>query len=352
MPISYCGHEDNKWIFTIIIMEEQIMRKKWDNKIVVKKIAAGVIAITIVAAGVFATKAVIRKIDTQKKHEQLVKLNEDGADAVNKLYLNMGDQKALVGSTIQVEAYVVPQTELASSVEFSSSDNNIFTVTQLGMITVNSEGKATLTAKTGNLAASIIIEGVTDKEQVASEAAADTLPKEYAGISGSATLKPQSANVVYDSSNNQASGDSEDMNVNGEDSIANNDNLQPNIDNVTPETEPDLPPEELQKVRDNIENYGFTKCQDSSYAIYNDGDYYGQVIVDAKAIYIGIKLNSDMTDEAFKNVLKTVLPDSYENCFSIYRSATNDRVMIMDNHKVNIMTGGDHTFINIYALNE
>ena len=57
-----------------------------------------------------------------------------------------------------------------------------------------------------------------------------------------------------------------------------------------------------------------------------------------------------MTDEAFKNVLRTVLPESYENCFSIYKTATNDRVMIMDNHKVNIMTGGDHTFINIYAI--
>ena len=119
---------------------------------------------------------------------------------------------------------------------------------------------------------------------------------------------------------------------------------------MIPETEPDLSPEELQRVRENIENYGFTKCQDSSYAIYNDGDYYGQVIVDSKAIYIGIKSNSDMTDEAFKNVLRTVLPESYENCFSIYKAATNDRVMIMDNHKVNIMTGGDHTFINIYAI--
>ena len=325
-------------------------KKKSDNKIIIKKITAGVIALAIVMAGVFTTKAVIKKRDTKKRHEQLVKMNEQGADTVNELYLNMGDQKVMVGATIQVEAYVVPQTELAASVEFSSSDSNIFTVTQLGMITVNSAGKAVLTAKTGNLATSITIEGVTDEAEVTSEPSVKTLPKEYAGISGSATLKPQSANEVYNGQyNNILQEDDVSDEPNG-DQESGNGNTSIGVDTVIPETEPDLSPEELQRVRENIENYGFTKCQDSSYAIYNDGDYYGQVIVDSKAIYIGIKSNSDMTDEAFKNVLRTVLPESYENCFSIYKVATNDRVMIMDNHKVNIMTGGDHTFINIYAI--
>ena len=336
---------------TIIIMEEQIMKKKKsDNKIIIKKITAGVIALAIVMAGVFTTKAVIKKIDTKKRHEQLVKMNEEGADTVNELYLNMGDQKVMVGATIQVEAYVVPQTELAASVEFSSSDSNIFTVTQLGMITVNSAGKAVLTAKTGNLATSITIEGVTDEAEVTSEPSVKTLPKEYAGISGSATLKPQSANVVYNGQDNDILQEDDASDEPNGDQEAGNGNTSIGVDTVIPETEPDLSPEELQRVRENIENYGFTKCQDSSYAIYNDGDYYGQVIVDSKAIYIGIKSNSDMTDEAFKNVLRTVLPESYENCFSIHKAATNDRVMIMDNHKVNIMTGGDHTFINIYAI--
>ncbi|MEE0960385.1 MAG: Ig-like domain-containing protein [Lachnospiraceae bacterium] len=239
-------------------------KKKSDNKIIIKKITAGVIALAIVTAGVFTTKAVIKKIDTKKRHEQLVKMNEEGADTVNEIYLNMGDQKVMVGATIQVEAYVVPQTELAASVEFSSSDSNIFTVTQLGMITVNSAGKAVLTAKTGNLATSITIEGVTDEAEVTSEPSVKTLPKEYAGISGSATLKPQSANVVYNGQDNDILQEDDASDEPNGDQEAGNGNTSIGVDTVIPETEPDLSPEELQRVRENIENYGFTKCQDSS----------------------------------------------------------------------------------------
>lgn len=325
------------------------------KKVQKKKILVIVLAISvIVALGLGATHIVKSQIK-QKKHDAIVKENEAGADTLNSIYLNMGDQKVLVGNTIQVEAYVIPQTELAASIEFSSSDNEVFTVTQMGVVTVNKVGKATLTAKTGSLATSIVIEGVESEDEVESNEAAVKLPQEYSNVSGTSVLKNNQSSTSDVVSDNTQGADTVTGDSPSEENATSDNTVGENVDVTTPTTEedlPDLPQEDLENVRANIENYGFTKCQDSSYAIYNDGEYYGQVIVDSKAIYIGIKDTSSMTDEAFLNVLKIVLPNSYENCFSIYKSASNDRVMTMDNHKVNIMTGGDHTFINIYALDE
>lgn len=323
------------------------------KKVRTKKVLILILGISVIVAGGLVTTNLIKRQIKQNKNEAMAKENEENADKLNKIYLNMGDQKVLVGNTIQVEAYVIPQTELASSVEFDSSDNEVFTVTQTGVITVKSQGKATLTAKTGSIATSIIIEGVENEQEVESNEAAVKLPQEYAHVDGTSVLKKNTTTTSSDvpTSNEPDNTVTENGGQEVETTLASSG--ENNVTEPTKEEDlPDLPVEDLENVRNNIENYGFTKCQDSSYAIYNDEEYYGQVIVDAKAIYIGIKANSSMTDEAFLNVLKIVLPDNYENCFSIYKSASNDRVMTMDNHKVNIMTGGDHTFINIYALDE
>lgn len=323
------------------------------KKVRTKKVLILILGIAVIVAGGLVTTNLIKRQIKQNKNEAMAKENEENADKLNKIYLNMGDQKVLVGNTIQVEAYVIPQTELASSVEFDSSDNEVFTVTQTGVITVKSQGKATLTAKTGSIATSIIIEGVENEQEVESNEAAVKLPQEYAHVDGTSVLKKNTTTTSSDvpTSNEPDNTVTENGGQEVETTLASSG--ENNVTEPTKEEDlPDLPVEDLENVRNNIENYGFTKCQDSSYAIYNDEEYYGQVIVDAKAIYIGIKANSSMTDEAFLNVLKIVLPDNYENCFSIYKSASNDRVMTMDNHKVNIMTGGDHTFINIYALDE
>lgn len=323
------------------------------KKVRTKKVLILILGIAVIVAGGLVTTNLIKRQIKQNKNEAMAKENEENADKLNKIYLNMGDQKVLVGNTIQVEAYVIPQTELASSVEFDSSDNEVFTVTQTGVINVKSQGKATLTAKTGSIATSIIIEGVENEQEVESNEAAVKLPQEYAHVDGTSVLKKNTTTTSSDipTSNEPDNTVTEIDGQEVETTLASSG--ENNVTEPTKEEDlPDLPVEDLENVRNNIENYGFTKCQDSSYAIYNDEEYYGQVIVDAKAIYIGIKANSSMTDEAFLNVLKIVLPDNYENCFSIYKSASNDRVMTMDNHKVNIMTGGDHTFINIYALDE
>ena len=89
----------------------------------------------------------------------------------------------------------------------------------------------------------------------------------------------------------------------------------------------------------------------SNVYVYTEaGTYYGEIIIQSNVSIIYIKQRSSGFDTRIKGVLAELLPDSYNQVWNNYLSATSDRTFTVEGRRVRIVTasGGGHSQIVIY----
>ena len=95
---------------------------------------------------------------------------------------------------------------------------------------------------------------------------------------------------------------------------------------------------------------GFTQEYSNVYVYTDGGTYYGEIITQPDVSIIYIKQRNEGFDARIKGVLAQLLPESCNQVWNNYVSATTDRTFTVEDRKVRIVTAsrGGHSQIVIY----
>ena len=99
-----------------------------------------------------------------------------------------------------------------------------------------------------------------------------------------------------------------------------------------------------------VKNSGFQTYLDNTYIYREDGNYLGEVIVQENMTQIYVMTRTTAMDNAFKQVVRSVIPDSYEDVFARFISASKDETFSADGIKVRVVApvNGGHMQLIIY----
>ena len=238
--------------------------------------------------------------------------------------------KVVVGEKIYVTATVTP-ANTDRSLQWKSSDEKVFRVSQDVIVEITGTGTAALTATDGDVSDAIVIEGIEKNDS-----------------------KSQMNLPSYDEVRSSDNADA--------DSNANNDG-QPQQETQAAAAQPKttqaatMPSVKVvsrglrsYQIADVLGGLGFHSTGDNVF-VYGDGDdYSGEIIVQPDVSIIYIKKNSADYDSAVQSVLQNLLPDEYTQAWSNYTSATTDRTFILEGRTVRIVTAGNggHSQIVVY----
>lgn len=317
--------------------------------------------------------------------------NESGNDmatgsANNKpitVSIDMDSCAMYIGSSIKVTASVDP-VETDKTVNWRSSDENVFTVDTDGVVSIKGKGTAALTATIGNASDAIVLEGIDNSDTASSQ---NGLPifnllanknsttnsannvgtsnnsSGNASSSGGSNVSGGTGNV----SGNTSSGNTSSGNINSGNTGASNtgsNNTGANTDgntgsgstgsgstggssnSVNPSTgtvkSTDLP--------QNLSQLGYNQYMSNVFVYEENNTYYGEIIIQSNVTIIYIKQRSATFDSKIKNVIASLLPNDYEQVWNNYISATSDRTFSVGGRTVRIVTAvnGGHSQIVIY----
>ena len=104
------------------------------------------------------------------------------------------------------------------------------------------------------------------------------------------------------------------------------------------------------QLADVLGGLGFHSTGDNVF-VYGEGDdYSGEIIVQPDVSIIYIKKNSADYESAVQSVLQNLLPDEYTQAWSNYTSAATDRTFTLEGRTVRIVTAGNggHSQIVVY----
>ena len=145
-----------------------------------------------------------------------------------------------------------------------------------------------------------------------------------------------SGNASYDGGNNSSSGNSNS----GSTDNGGSDNSGSNSSDGKTSSD----------IAEVLDGQGFTQEYSNVY-VYTEGDtYYGEIITQPNVAIIYIKQRSGGFDSRIKGVLAQLLPESYDQVWNNYLSATSDRTFTVEGRRVRIVTAarGGHSQIVIY----
>ena len=231
-------------------------------------------------------------------------------------------------SVIDMNAGV--QTNTDRSLQWKSSDDKVFRVSQDGIVEITGTGTAALTATVGNVSDAIVIEGIEKNDS-------------------KSQMNLPSYNEVSSSDNTDA------------DSNADNDG-QPQQETQAAAARPKTTQAAMPSVKvvsrglrsyqlaDVLGGLGFHSTGDNVF-VYGEGDdYSGEIIVQPDVSIIYIKKNSADYESAVQSVLQNLLPDEYTQAWSNYTSAATDRTFTLEGRTVRIVTAGNggHSQIVVY----
>lgn len=237
--------------------------------------------------------------------------------------------KVVVGEKIYVTATVTP-ANTDRSLQWKSSDDKVFRVSQDGIVEITGTGTAALTATVGNVSDAIVIEGIEKNDS-------------------KSQMNLPSYNEVSSSDNTDA------------DSNADNDG-QPQQETQAAADRPKTTQAAMPSVKvvsrglrsyqlaDVLGGLGFHSTGDNVF-VYGEGDdYSGEIIVQPDVSIIYIKKNSADYESAVQSVLQNLLPDEYTQAWSNYTSAATDRTFTLESRTVRIVTAGNggHSQIVVY----
>ena len=325
---------------------------------------------------------------SQKNLKNDVEINTEPVKAATTVEIQLQDSAVVIGTVFKVSAIVTPpDTELA--LVWSSSNENILSVDNDGVVTVKTTGTAALTATVGTVSDSVIIQGIDNAIAGSDRGLALYTGDTYTATSSTDSTSSNTTNNANVNNSNAQTGNTNSENVpssnnnsnsgnnnSGED-ISQNDNNS-NIDNssdINNNTNTDNSsnnsanvPNDNQIGYDNssdsgthsgvtsgeiagyLPGLGFSQRMSNVYVCEENGTYYGEIITQPSVTIVYIKQRSATFDSMIQSTLSTLLPTGGTQVWNNYVSSSSDRTFTVDGRRVRIVTAlnGGHSQIVIY----
>lgn len=308
-------------------------------------IIAGIAVLVLIAAAI--TAGVISEHNKSKENTVGMTLTQKNlrpqdAEADNNtvkeittVEILMDDTAIPVGTTFMAAAIVEP-ADTDKALIWTSSNEDVMTVNQDGLVTVKGTGTAALTATVGDVSDAIAIEGI--------ESAAAGSKNGYTVYTGNGSILKPSSSVPAGSSACSGSGTGSSYNDNGSYSY----NSTGNNSGYSAGTGSDG--KTSSDIGEVLNKEGFTQEYSNVYVYTDGGTYYGEIITQPDVSIIYIKQRNEGFDARIKGVLAQLLPESCNQVWNNYVSATTDRTFTVEDRKVRIVTAsrGGHSQIVIY----
>lgn len=239
--------------------------------------------------------------------------------------------KVVVGEKIYVTATVTP-ANTDRSLQWKSSDEKVFRVSQDGIVEITGIGTAALTATVGDVSDAIVIEGI----EKADSKSQMNLPS-YDEVKEADGTEADNGNAaeVQPQQETQAGTAAQPKTTQAV--------TMPSVKVVSRGLR-------SSQLSDTLGGLGFHSTGDNVF-VYGDGDdYSGEIIIQPDVAIIYIKKNSADYESAVQSVLQSLLPDEYTQAWSNYTSATTDRTFTLEGRIVRIVTAGNggHSQIVVY----
>lgn len=308
-------------------------------------IIAGIAVLVLIAAAI--TAGVISEHNKSKENTVGMTLTQKNlrpqdAEADNNevkeittVEILMDDTAIPVGTTFMAAAIVEP-ADTDKALIWTSSNDDVMTVKQDGLVTVKGTGTAALTATVGDVSDAIAIEGI--------ESAAAGSKNGYTVYTGNGSILKPSSSVPAGSSAGSGSGTGSSYSDNGSYSY----NSTGNNSGYSAGTGSDG--KTSSDIGEVLNKEGFTQEYSNVYVYTDGGTYYGEIITQPDVSIIYIKQRNEGFDARIKGVLAQLLPESCNQVWNNYVSATTDRTFTVEDRKVRIVTAsrGGHSQIVIY----
>lgn len=308
-------------------------------------IIAGIAVLVLIAAAI--TAGVISEHNKSKENTVGMTLTQKNlrpqdAEADNNevkeittVEILMDDTAIPVGTTFMAAAIVEP-ADTDKALIWTSSNDDVMTVKQDGLVTVKGIGTAALTATVGDVSDAIAIEGI--------ESAAAGSKNGYTVYTGNGSILKPSSSVPAGSSAGSGSGTGSSYSDNGSYSY----NSTGNNSGYSAGTGSDG--KTSSDIGEVLNKEGFTQEYSNVYVYTDGGTYYGEIITQPDVSIIYIKQRNEGFDARIKGVLAQLLPESCNQVWNNYVSATTDRTFTVEDRKVRIVTAsrGGHSQIVIY----
>ena len=269
-----------------------------------------------------------------------------------------------IGTTLKVTASMEP-VENDKTINWVSSDENVFTVDSEGIITIKGIGTSALTATIGSSSDAIVIEGVQNNDLAKSQ---NDLPIfnlttskvtssngiSSNGISSNGTSNNSDPNVS--SIINNAGNIVNPVNSNNTDNASGTNNNAGNIGDTGNAGNPvdsnsgtniGMKSTELYA---SLSDIGYSKMFSNVYVYQENNTYYGEIVIQSNVTIVYIKQRCEGFDIKIKEVIARLLPTQNAEVWSNYLSASSDRTFTAQGRMVRIITAanGGHSQIVIY----
>ena len=341
-------------------------------------IIAGIAVLVLIAAAI--TAGVISEHNKSKENTvgmtltqknlrpQDAEADNNAVKEITTVEILMDDTAIPVGTTFMAAAIVEP-ADTDKALIWTSSNDDVMTVKQDGLVTVKGTGTAALTATVGDVSDAIAIEGI--------ESAAAGSKNGYTVYTGNGSILKPSSSAQAGSSAGSGSGTGSSYNDNGSysynstgnnlsgtgsnNNTGNNGNSSYNPGNNQSDSSNSGNSQENNNstgsdgktssdIGEVLNKEGFTQEYSNVYVYTDGGTYYGEIITQPDVSIIYIKQRNEGFDARIKGVLAQLLPESCNQVWNNYVSATTDRTFTVEDRKVRIVTAsrGGHSQIVIY----
>lgn len=318
-------------------------------------IIAGIAVLVLIAAAI--TAGVISEHNKSKENTvgmtltqknlrpQDAEADNNAVKEITTVEILMDDTAIPVGTTFMAAAIVEP-ADTDKALIWTSSNDDVMTVNQDGLVTVKGTGTAALTATVGDVSDAIAIEGI--------ESAAAGSKNGYTVYTGNGSILKPSSSVQAGSSAGSGSGTGSSYSDNGSysyNSTGNNSGYSAGTgsshENSNSTGSDGKTSSDIGEV---LNKEGFTQEYSNVYVYTDGGTYYGEIITQPDVSIIYIKQRNEGFDARIKGVLAQLLPESCNQVWNNYVSATTDRTFTVEDRKVRIVTAsrGGHSQIVIY----
>ncbi len=338
-------------------------------------IIAGIAVLVLIAAAI--TAGVISEHNKSKENTvgmtltqknlrpQDAEADNNAVKEITTVEILMDDTAIPVGTTFMAVAIVEP-ADTDKALIWTSSNDDVMTVKQDGLVTVKGTGTAALTATVGDVSDAIAIEGI--------ESAAAGSKNGYTVYTGNGSILKSSSSVPAGSSAGSGSGTGSSYSDNGSysyngtgnnsgysagtgsshensNSTGNNQSGSSNSGNSQENNNSTGSDGKTSSdIGEVLNKEGFTQEYSNVYVYTDGGTYYGEIITQPDVSIIYIKQRNEGFDARIKGVLAQLLPESCNQVWNNYVSATTDRTFTVEDRKVRIVTAsrGGHSQIVIY----
>ena len=329
-----------------------VQKKNRKMKIKLKPLPVLILGVAVIVL-IISIASIFGKKPVEKSSAEIsISGNESASDsgaveestAVNTttVAIDMDSCAIPIGTTLKVTASInSPNTEKA--LNWSSSDQEVFTVDQDGIVTVKGKGMAALTATLGNVSSAIVIEGIENADTAKSQYDLPIYNLTTGGANGTSSNNTTGGNTAGNantSGGTSTSGNAGNTNTGGGPSNTGTGTNTGSTSTGATSTE----------VASSLSGIGYSQSVSNVYIYEENGTYYGEIVIEPNVTIIYIKQRSDAYDAKIQAVIAKLLPKESQQAWNNYVSASSDRTFTLEGRMVRIVTAlnGGHSQIVIY----